>query len=101
FSADKAGPKMDMLLYLPAAANKPVPLLLSLSFTANSSAVDDPGIKPGEVWGRDHKRAPAPKGGFGRVNVLPLIDKGFGVATIYYGDIDPDFLGGVPLGVRA
>jgi hypothetical protein len=101
FSADKNGPKMDLLIYLPADARKPAPLLLNLSFTANSSAVDDPGIKPGEVWGRDKKRVPAPKGGFGRVNPAPFLAQGIGVATIYYGDIDPDFLGGVPLGVRA
>ena len=29
------------------------------------------------------------------------MDAGFGFATVYYGDIDPDFLGGVPHGVRA
>lgn len=33
FSSDKNGPKMDLLIYLPAAARKPVPLLLNLSFT--------------------------------------------------------------------
>jgi hypothetical protein len=102
FSADKSGPKMDLLLYLPAGARKPVPLLLNLGFTANSSSVDDPGIKPGEIWGRDKKRVPVPKGmGFGRLNVAPFLTAGIGVATIYYGDIDPDFLGGVPFGVRA
>src|ERR1043166_8185800 len=36
FSADKAGPKMDMLLYLPADAKNPVPLLLNLSFFASA-----------------------------------------------------------------
>lgn len=35
----------------PAEARKPVPVLLNLSFTANSNTVDDPGVKPGEVWG--------------------------------------------------
>jgi hypothetical protein len=101
FSADKSGPKMDLLLYLPAEARKPVPLLLNISFSANSSTVDDPGVKPGEVWGRDKKRVPAPKGGIGRLNVAPFLAAGFGVATMYYGDIDPDFLGGIPYGVRA
>lgn len=102
FSADKNGPKMDLLVYVPAAATKPVPLLLNLSFSANSQTVTDPGVKVGEVWGRDKKRAPAPAGdGLGRINVQPLLDAGFGFATVYYGDIDPDFLGGVPLGVRA
>ena len=42
FSADK---KMDLLVYLPAYARKPVPFLLNLSFTANSRTVDDPGVK--------------------------------------------------------
>src|SRR6516162_4594298 len=32
FSADKAGPKMDLLVYVPANAPAPVPLLLNLSF---------------------------------------------------------------------
>lgn len=102
FSPDKTGPKMDLLVYLPANATKPVPLLLNLSFTANSNAVADPGIKPGEIWNREKKRVPAPKDGrFGSLKVLPFLEQGFGVATFYYGDVDPDFLGGIPHGVRA
>jgi hypothetical protein len=102
FSADKAGPKMDLLVYVPANAAGPVPLLLNLGFSANSSTVNDPGVKVGEVWGRDKKKVPAGQGmSFGRVNVARLLDAGFGFATVYYGDIDPDFLGGVPHGVRA
>jgi hypothetical protein len=102
FSENKSGPKMDLLLYLPAKAGKPAPLLLNLSFTANSSTVDDPGIKPGEVWGRDKKRVPASgTRSFGKLNVAPLLAAGFGVATVYYGDIDPDFAEGLPYGVRA
>jgi hypothetical protein len=92
---------MDLLIYLPAAARKPVPVLLNLSFAANSSMIDDPGIKPGEIWNREKKRVPAPRtSNFGRLNVGPLLDSGFGVATVYYGDIDPDFEGGIPFGVR-
>ncbi len=102
FSADKSGPKMDLLVYVPAAAGKPVPLLLNISFSANSTTVADPGVRPGDVWGRDKKRAPAPAGSaFGRIDVPRLLDAGFGFATVYYGDIDPDFLGGLPYGVRA
>jgi len=104
FSGDKAGPKMDLLLYLPAGAPKPVPLLLNLSFSANSSTVSgDPGVKPGEVWNaRDKKKVPASQGmSFGRIDVPRLLEAGFGFATIYYGDIDPDFIGGLPFGIRA
>ena len=98
-SADK---KFDLLLYLPAHSQKPVPFLLHLSFSANSTTVDDPGIKPGEVWSPDKKRIPASKGrSFGKVDVVRLLDAGFGFGTIYYGDIDPDFAGGISYGVRA
>jgi hypothetical protein len=102
FSANKSGPKIDLLVYVPAEAKKPVPVLLNISFTANSNTVADPGIKAGEVWGPDKKRVPAKQGRmFGRLDVPRLIDKGYGVATFYYGDVDPDFLGGLPYGVRA
>lgn len=102
FSGDKSGPKMDLLVYLPAQVTKPVPFLLTPSFSANSSVVDDPGIKPGEIWSRDKKKIPAPKSAnFGRLKVEPLLAQGIGVATFYYGDVDPDFQGGLPYGVRA
>jgi hypothetical protein len=102
FSADKSGPKMDLLFYVPAKAQGPSPLLLNISFSANSTTVDDPGVQEGEVWNRDHKKVPAKQGMvFGKVDVLPLIEAGFGFATVYYGDIEPDFEGGLPYGVRA
>jgi hypothetical protein len=101
FSPDKAGPKMDLLLYLPAASPKPAPLFLNLSFSANSNTVDDPGVRIGEVWGRDKKKIPANQArSFGKMDVVRLLDAGFGFATVYYGDIDPDFAGGVAYGVR-
>ena len=99
FGADK---KADLLLYLPAHAGKPVPFLLNLSFSANSNTVDDPGVKDGQVWGPDKKRIPASQGRkFGKIDVARLIDAGFGFGTMYYGDIDPDFAGGIPDGVRS
>jgi hypothetical protein len=101
FSADRGGPKMDLLLYLPAEAKQRVPVLLNLSFVANSTAVNDPGVKPGEVWGKEKTRVPAPPpSGFGRLPVERLIEQGLGIANVYYGDIDPDFAGGAHLGVR-
>jgi hypothetical protein len=103
FSADNNGPKMDLLIYLPAGATQPVPLLLNLGFGANAGAVNDPDIKLGEIWNpREKKKIPATRGGgFGRMNVAPLLAKGIGWATFYYGDIEPDFIGGTGLGIRA
>jgi hypothetical protein len=102
FSADLGGPRMDLLVYLPAQSKKPVPLLLNLSFTANSTTVNDPGVRPGYVWNREKTRVPAAsvQGPIGRLDPRPFLDRGIGVATFYYGDVDPDFEGGIGRGVR-
>lgn len=101
FTAKPDGPRMDLLLYVPAAAAKKVPVLLNLAFSANSLTVDDPGIKPGEIWNREKKRVPASQGRrFGSLNAMRWIERGIGVATVYYGDIEPDFDGGSVHGIR-
>jgi hypothetical protein len=101
FSPDPGAPKADLLIYLPANARGPVPLLLNLSFSANSTAVDDPGLEPGTMWDAEKKaRVPATARPIGRLNVAPFLAQGIGVATMYYGDIEPDFAGGFPYGVR-
>jgi len=102
FGAGNDGPHMDLLIYLPAGATKPVPLLLNLGFGANASAVDDPGIKLGEIWNpREKKKVAATRSGpFGRTKVEPILAKGFGWATFYYGDLEPDFVGGTGMGIR-
>jgi hypothetical protein len=101
FTDDRSGPKAELLSYVPADARGPVPLLLQISFSPNANVVDDPGIKPGEMWSRDRKRVPVPPASaFGRVDVLPFLANGIGFATLYYGDIEPDFKGGIPFGIR-
>jgi hypothetical protein len=103
FSSDKSGPQMDLLIYLPADAKKPVPVLLNASFVANNVSVDDPGVKVGRRWDpRQKKRVPATQPSrFGRLNVTNILSHGFGVATVNYADIDPDALGSISGGVRA
>ena len=102
FDGDKNGPKMDLLLYLPPNTQKRVPVLLNVGFSANSLTVSDPGVKPGEVWNaREKKKGPAAGRGLGRLNPEPFLGEGIGVATFYYGDVEPDFIGGLPLGIRA
>lgn len=97
-----AGPRADLVLYLPPTARGRVPLLLTINFSANASTFDDTDLALGEVWGRDHKRVPAQRTGpFGKMRIDELLAAGFGVAGIYYGDIDPDFAGGIAHGVRA
>src|SRR5437016_3665161 len=76
FSADKNGPKEDIVIYVPGDATKPVPLLLALNFSPNSAIFDDPGIRLGEMWSRDKKKVPATRGGgLGRINVENILAK--------------------------
>jgi len=101
FTKDTSNYKMDILIYLPANISKPVPLFLNVSFSPNSSVTSDPGVKRGFVIGRDGEKVPARQGGqFGRLDVDQFISQGIGVATIYYGDIEPDFADGIKYGIR-
>ena len=100
FSKDKAGPQMDVLVYLPADAAKPVPLLLHLGFTANNTVVNDPGVKVGTYWDRRQNRRVTATRGFGYLDVSSVLEKGFGFATFNYSDVDPDAPGAVAYGVR-
>lgn len=100
FTADTSDHKMDILVYLPAKATKPVPLLLMLSFSPNSSmAASDPGVKQGFTWTKDGKKMPAPKRGMGGMEIEKFTSNGIGLATIYYGDIEPDFATGYKYGI--
>ena len=103
FSKDPAWPKIHLVVYLPAASTKPAPLLLSINFSAVSSAVDDPTLAPGEIWDpKTNTKIPASKGrSFGHLAAEPFLDAGIGVATFYYGDLDPDYPEGFSNGIRA
>jgi len=101
FSNDADEPKMELLIYVPSEATRPVPILLYISFRANSMAVDDPGIKEGFIWNREGQKVPASEGPrWNPLNVLAVLERGFGFATVYYGDIEPDFQDGAKHGVR-
>jgi hypothetical protein len=100
---EKTGPAIHLLMYLPATASKPVPMLLSINFGAVQRAVEDPGIKPQMVWDPKTNTRVLPSGGrnFGHIDAEALIDAGFAVSTFYYGDVDPDYAEGFSNGIRA
>ena len=51
-----SGPKMHMLVYVPAGAKKPSPVFLGLNFGPIHTVANDPGVPLGEEWVRDPKR---------------------------------------------
>lgn len=94
------GPAMDILVYTPTAAATPVPCFLGLNFHGNHSIDSDPRIHITTSWVRndkargniDHRATEASRGkSSSRWDVKSIVARGYGLATIYYGDIDPDF----------
>ncbi|MFB3923752.1 MAG: acetylxylan esterase [Terriglobia bacterium] len=96
--------KEDLLLYTPAGARKPVAVILSLNFGGNQSVTKDPAVKLPTLWDRkthDHELATeASRGTDTGLDVEKTLARGYGFATIYYQDIDPDFVGGYEHGIR-
>jgi (4-O-methyl)-D-glucuronate---lignin esterase len=97
-------------MYLPAGATRPVPMFLGLNFNGNQAVNADPGIRLGDLWARQPgsrvlvKRAATDKDRgteAGRWQVEKILAHGYGLATIYYCDIEPDFDGAMQFGVRA
>jgi hypothetical protein len=108
FSKKPDAPVMHLLLYTPAAAKRPVPVFLCLHFNGNWAVVDDPGVLLYDTWDRKTRQKVTPaadvkRGTSKEWDVAQVLARGYGVAVIHYGDIEPDFEGGLgqPLGVRA
>ena len=104
FSPNKEGPKEDVLIYIPAGAQKPVPLILSLNFSGNHAVISDPAVRLATLWNRTtHEREQAKEESRGKdtgFEVEKALARGYGFATICYQDIEPDFNSGFVHGVR-
>lgn len=107
---DRGGPRMDLLLYLPAAATRPRPVFLGLNFMGNHTVHPDPGIRITDHWVPNDRRgtvvenrATSSSRGVAASNwpVERILARGYGLATVYCGDLEPDFPEGWKLGVRA
>ena len=88
----------NVLIYLPKDIVKP-PLFLGYNFYGNHTITDDVNVLFSDAWVRDNPS-------FGIINnqlteqsrgvrinrwaVEKIIDAGYGLASIYYGEVDPD-----------
>lgn len=100
---------LALLLYLPAAASGPAPVFLGLNFRGNHSIYADPGIDLAHSWIRNdptlgisqNRATPASRGvQASRWPVAAILKRGYGVATMYNGDADPDFDDGYQNGIH-
>lgn len=90
--------EVNVLMYLPKSEKK-VPVFLAYNFSGNHTVYNDPNIRLTESWVKDdpsvgiinnqvteQSRATASN----RWPVEEIVKSGYGLVTVYYGDIDPD-----------
>jgi hypothetical protein len=101
--------RAGLLLFLPNNANAPVPAFLGLNFYGNHTVVPDPLIRLHKNWSPVRKDLGmlancASESSRGcrayRWPVKEVLSRGFALATVYCGDIDPDFDDGFQNGVH-
>ncbi len=107
FGDSDDAPSMRLLIYTPKNS-KSAPAFLGLNFQGNHTIDADPSISLNTNWVReregttkDNRSTEATRGvASSRWPVEMIIDRGYGLVTIYYGDIDPDFDDGFKNGIH-
>lgn len=110
FTSRPDGPTMDLLVYLPKRRSGPVPTFIGLNFCGNHAIQADPGITLSTAWMRagkeakgvvDHRATDASRAScVSRWPVERILERGYALATVYCGDLDPDFHDGYQNGVH-
>jgi hypothetical protein len=101
--------EIRVLMYVPVGEG-PHPVFLGYNFNGNHTIQADPGITLSTRWMRrgdtdgnvNHLATDAARGlSAKRWPVETIIDRGYALATVYYGDVEPDHAEGWKDGVRA
>ena len=109
FTGREQDPNMSILIYLPNERSGAVGTFIGLNFYGNHTISDEEGITLSKQWMRtrdnygivNNLATEASRGkAASRWPVERIIGRGYGLATIYYGDIDPDFDDGFKNGVH-
>ncbi|MEI6277107.1 MAG: hypothetical protein WCP08_14005 [Prolixibacteraceae bacterium] len=100
---------LNLLIYLPKSEKK-ASLFLGYNFSGNHTVSAESGIQIATSWVRNNPASGITKNlstEAGRGSdaaswpVSEIIQRGYGVATLYYGDVDPDFDDGFHNGVHS
>src|SRR5690554_6014388 len=109
FETDRGQREMTILIFLPKTEDGPVPLFLGLNFYGNHTIHSDPSITVVKNWSRnseamavnDNQTTEKSRGlAASRWPVEEILERGYGVATIYSGDLDPDYDDGFQNGIH-
>jgi hypothetical protein len=90
----------DVLIYLPHL-KAPAPVFLSLNFNGNQTVNKDPEIFPSQNQTETNATSfGSARGSDAYWHIEDVIAHGYGVATAYYGDFEPDNKDGWKTGIR-
>ena len=98
-----------LLIYLPTGQSDPIPVFLGLNFNGNHTILNDPSITITPNWIDENNRlkrfAPgnieqSRGNAASRWPVGDILSRGYGVATIFCGDMDPDYDDGFQNGIH-
>ncbi len=91
-------PQIHLMLFVPNRRSGPAPVFLGMNFCGNHTLVNDTKVRLPQAWlpkhcpgVKDHRATDAGRGT--QVDVWAIeqtIDRGYAVATLYCGDVDPD-----------
>ena len=107
-TAKTDGPRMNVVLYLPPNPKK-VPVFVAVGFSGNHTVTIDPVVPLGDEWvlnreTKKYEKRRAAEESRGRSaqqwQLVQILQHGYGLATVYCGDIEPDFDGGMQYGIR-
>jgi hypothetical protein len=97
------GPRIELLMYLPAKRVGRVPAFMGLNFSGNDTVNADPAILTARRTTPPAAGSTAPARG-SSASSWPaelILSRGFALVTAFYGDIEPDRVDGRKDGVRA
>ncbi|MEM7380636.1 MAG: acetylxylan esterase [Bacteroidota bacterium] len=109
FENEDKNTQATLLLILPKSTSG-VPLFLGYNFNGNHTIHQDGSISLPESWVAnssdlgvsEHRASPTARGmKSSRWAAKQILERGYGLATMYYGDIDPDFDDGFKNGVHS
>ena len=98
---------INLLIYSPVSHEVGAPCFLAMNFNGNHTVHSDPAILVSKTWVRNRngiKNNQAREQDRGnaapRWAIDEIIDRGYAFATLYYGDVDPDYEDGYENGVH-
>ncbi len=91
-------PPLELLLILPRTQKGVPPVFVGINFCGNHTVIDDPAVPLASSWYwgncpgcKDNVALEEGRGGQAdKWNAEMIVDRGYALATFYYGDVDPD-----------